>query len=120
MPEEALAPERVRQKWIRSKLAIGIAAIALLVVAGAMPGSAFAQKDSSPRPPDKVALGQDEVKQLLLLMDTDKNGRVSKQEYMKFMEAEFEKLDTDKSGDLDVKELTQSRLRVSHFATAGK
>ena len=120
MLKEALAPERARQKWIRANLALGIPTIMLLVMAGAMPGSAFAQKDSSQRPPDKVALGQDEVKQLLLLMDTDKNGKVSKQEYMKFMEAEFEKLDTDKSGDLDVKELTQSRLRVSHFATAGK
>jgi hypothetical protein len=38
---------------------------------------------------DKVELGEPEVKQLLLLIDTDKNGKVSKEEWMKFMEAEF-------------------------------
>jgi len=61
-----------------------------------------------------LALGESDVKQLLLLMDTDKNGRVSKKEYMDFMEAEFDRLDKDKSGDLDVKELTQSSLRPVH------
>ena len=77
----------------------------------ALLGFAAAQQ---PAPkPDKLALGENEVKQLLLLMDTDKNGKISKQEYMNFMEAEFQRLDKDKSGDLDVKELTQSRLTVS-------
>jgi hypothetical protein len=121
MPKEALAPERTRQIWIRANITVAVAVIiAVLVVTGTTPGTAFSQKDSSPRPQDKLVLGEDEVKQLLLLMDTDKNGKISKQEYMKFMEAEFEKLDKDKSGDLDVKELTHSQLRVSHFATAGK
>jgi len=31
---------------------------------------------------------------------------------MKFMEAEFDRLDADHKGQLDVKELTQSRVRV--------
>lgn len=56
-------------------------------------------------------------------MDADKNGRVSKQEYMRFMDAEFKRLDKDKSGELDVEELRQSQLRASHpesFAIAGK
>jgi Ca2+-binding EF-hand superfamily protein len=60
-------------------------------------------------------LAKKEVKQLLLLMDPDKNGKISKQEYMNFMEKEFDRLDKDKSGELDPKELTQSQLRVSHF-----
>jgi Ca2+-binding EF-hand superfamily protein len=67
-----------------------------------------------------VALGTDEVKQLLLLRDINKDGKVSKEEYMRFMEAEFERLDTDKSGYLDAKELAQSQLRVSHIVTVGK
>jgi Ca2+-binding EF-hand superfamily protein len=49
-------------------------------------------------------------------MDTDKNGKISKQEYMEFMAAEFDRLDKDKSGELDVKELTLSKLRVSRPA----
>jgi Ca2+-binding EF-hand superfamily protein len=46
-------------------------------------------------------------------MDKDQNGKVSKQEFMSFMEAEFARLDKDKSGELDVQELTQSRVRAN-------
>ena len=38
--------------------------------------------------------------------------KISKQEFMSFMEAEFDRLDKDKSGELDPKELTQSRIRA--------
>jgi EF hand len=96
-----------------------VAVIGILVVVGALLATAAPQK-ATPKPPqpDKVALGEDEVKQLLLLMDTDKNGKISKQEFMTFMEAEFARLDRDKNAELDAKELTQSSLRVSHFFTA--
>jgi len=40
-------------------------------------------------------------------MDTN-----SKQEFMSFMEAEFDRLDKDKSGELGPKELTLSRIRA--------
>jgi len=59
----------------------------------------------------KVAAGVPATKQLLLLMDTDKNGKVSKQEFMTFMEAEFARLDTNHDGELDVKELTKLQVR---------
>jgi Ca2+-binding EF-hand superfamily protein len=85
-----------------------------------MLGTAVAQKASVPKTQDKVALGLAEVKQLLLLMDTDKNGKISKQEWMKYMEAEFDRLDKAKTGYLDVKELMQSKLRVSQFSSVGK
>jgi len=39
---------------------------------------------------------------------------------MNFVAAEFDRLDTDKSGELDVKELAKSQLRVSHPAAVGK
>ena len=57
---------------------------------------------------------------MLLIIDTDKKGKISKQEWMKFMEGEFDRLDKTKSGELDVKELMQSKLRVSHFSSVGK
>jgi len=60
----------------------------------------------------KLAIATESAKQLLLAMDTDQNGKISKAEWMKFMEAEFDRLDTDHSGELDVKELLQSRMRV--------
>ncbi len=41
-------------------------------------------------------------------MDADGNGKVSRKEYMAFMEAEFNRLDKDKGGELEAKELEQS------------
>jgi hypothetical protein len=80
-------------------------------------GTSFGQvRTPDTRKPNPVALGTDEVKQLLTLIDTDKNGKISKAEFMKFMEAEFDRLDKDKSGELDPKELTQSLVRPSKGA----
>jgi hypothetical protein len=42
-------------------------------------------------------------------------GKVSKEEWMKFVGAEFDRLDTDHKGRLDVNELTQSRVRMRPF-----
>jgi len=98
----------------QAKILLTIAMVPILATVGATLGNALAQKAQVPKVENKLALGEDEVKQLLLLMDTDKNGKISKQEYMKFMEEEFDRLDKDHNGELDVKELTQSRLRVSH------
>jgi len=103
---------------------IGLA-ITILVATWAMPGIAAAQKQSVPKPAvpqpqDKRSLVQNEVTRLLLLMDTDRNGKVSKQEFIKFMEAEFDRLDKNKTGDLDVGRLTQSKLRASQIASVGK
>jgi Ca2+-binding EF-hand superfamily protein len=61
--------------------------------------------------PEKVNAGLGEVTQLLKLMDTDKNGKVSKEEFMNFMSAEFDRLDVNKDGELDVKELSQLHMR---------
>jgi hypothetical protein len=97
-----------------------IVTIAVLVASWAMLGTVVAQRQAVPKPQDKLALGEIEVKQLLLLMDTDQSGKISKQEWMKFMEAEFDRLDKDKKGQLDVMELTQSKLRVSQPVSVGK
>jgi Ca2+-binding EF-hand superfamily protein len=53
-------------------------------------------------------------------MDTDKNGKVSKQEWMRFMEAEFDRLDKNKDGELDLRELEKSQVRQVPFYRAGK
>jgi hypothetical protein len=86
----------------------------------AMLGTAVAQKNVVPKAQDNVALGENEARQLMLLIDTGKTGKISKHEWMSFMEAEFDRLDVKKDGELDVKELTQSQLRVSHFGSVGK
>lgn len=99
----------------RTKSVLFVLGIAMLLEAGAFVITAAAQKvdNSMPKQQRTLALGEDDVKQLLTLMDTDKNGKISKQEYMNFMSAEFDRLDKDKSGELDAKELAESQLRAS-------
>ncbi|HXH66801.1 MAG TPA: hypothetical protein VNI81_06340 [Candidatus Limnocylindrales bacterium] len=87
----------------------------VLVATLSMLGSAAAQKASVPKPQDKLAMGEDDIKHLLLLMEADKKGMVSKEEFMKYMEAEFERLDKSKIGELNVKELTRSNLSASYY-----
>jgi hypothetical protein len=60
----------------------------------------------------RVDPGIKQTVQLLVLMETDPSGKVSKAEFMKFMEAQFDKLDRNKDGELDVKEFTQSQYYV--------
>jgi hypothetical protein len=91
-----------------------LAVMALLVIAGTMLGNAQ-QKASVPRPQDKMAMGEDSIKQLLTLMVIDKNGGVTKQEFLKFMAAEFDRLDKNRAGELNVKELTRSNLSASGY-----
>src|SRR5271156_6396535 len=80
--------------------------IALLAL-GAMAGTALPQKVDRivPTPQRTVALLVEEVKQLLVLMDSNQNGKISKKEFMSRMEAEFDRLDASKSGELDVTQL---------------
>ena len=91
----------------RTSIIYIVVVIAMLVATAAMLGTAVAQKASAPKAQDHLALGEGEVKKLLLFMDTDNDGKVSRQEFMSFMEAEFDRLDKKKEGKLDVKELTQ-------------
>ena len=73
--------------------------IAMALVAGAASTPAFAVSDRG------VAAGATWARQMLKLMDTDQNGRVSKDEWMRFMEAEFDHLDVDHSGYLTAQEI---------------
>ena len=72
--------------------------------ASAIHSSAGAQKTSVPNPQANLARGEGEVKKLLPLMEADNDGKVSKQEFMRFMEAEFDWMDTNKEQKLDAKE----------------
>lgn len=94
----------------RTKIALLMVVVAMLATTSGILGTAVAQKQTVPKPQDKLAIGEDEAKQLLLLIDTDKKGKISKQQWMKFMEAEFDRLDKSRSGELDVTELMQSKL----------
>ena len=73
----------------RSLLAT-ILLIACLCGAGALRQTAFAQKASVPKQPNPIAIAREKVKELLAVMETDKNGKISKQQWIKFMEVEFD------------------------------
>jgi len=84
----------------------------LLIAAMSASAVAFGQKAAPPAPEDKFAHANNIVKELLLLMDADSSGRISKKEWMSFMEAEFNRLDKDGNGELDVNELRQAGVTV--------
>jgi EF hand len=90
---------------------------AMIAGAFALAAKSFAQDTANvPVRPNVGLIAEQNVKQLLLLMDTNKNGKISKKEWMDFMSAEFDRLDTDKSGELDPKELLKSRVSVGHVS----
>jgi hypothetical protein len=59
----------------RTTIVRAIVAIAVLIATWAILGTAVAQRAAVPKPQDKLALGENEVKQLLLFMDSDENGK---------------------------------------------
>jgi len=56
---------------------------------------------------DRLAAADVNARELLTQMDADKDGKVSKAEFMRFMEQEFDRLDINHDGVLDVAELTK-------------
>jgi Ca2+-binding EF-hand superfamily protein len=76
--------------------------IGMALVVGAMPTAAAAL---SKRP---AAAANADVRHLVRMMDTDKNGSVSKDEFMQFMSQKFDRLDLNKSGQLESNELSNA------------
>ncbi len=85
--------------------------IALLCCAGCLFNVALA--DDAP-PTAKLKVGLPSVVQLLDLMDTNKNGAVSKDEFMQFMAAEFDYADRNKDGELNPRELRSLVQGLTH------
>ncbi|MFI4889506.1 MAG: EF-hand domain-containing protein [Steroidobacterales bacterium] len=100
-----------------TKLPSRLLASAFLVMAGALGTQVALADDTAAAPPEhNLKTGLSLTAQLLQLMDTDKNGKVSKAEFMHFMEAEFDLADKNKDGELDPKELKHFQFLISHPA----
>jgi hypothetical protein len=108
--EIAMTPKAFKMILVAaSATLLAMATLTRTPIAPVYATSAPAAQMPGPQSPN-VAAGESEAKKLLLLMDKDQNGKVSRKEYMDFMAAEFDRLDVNKDGELDVKELTQSQL----------
>lgn len=90
---------------MRTKLTALLLATALCAAAGTVPAAKAADAQS-------VKKGQTATEELLQLMDKDRNGKVSRQEFMNFMSAEFDRLDVNKDGELDLNELKKLHIRT--------
>jgi EF hand domain-containing protein len=91
-----------------------IVATAVFLAAGSIMATGVAADAPAATDSSKHETALTPLAQLLQLMDTDKNGKVSKEEFMKFMEAEFDYADKSKNGQLDPNELRRLVFKVNH------
>jgi hypothetical protein len=98
-----------------SKLAKAMLTIAVFLAAGSLVTTEVAaDAPAAPASTKKLSTGLTPLAQLLQLMDTDKNGKVSKEEFMNFMQAEFDYADKNKDGQLDPTELKNMVYHMNH------
>jgi hypothetical protein len=101
--------------WKPKNIESAVFVIAVLASCWPVPKALVAQtKASVPKPQNALVLGEDAAKHLLLLMEPDKNGKISKQAWMTFMGQEFDRLDNDKNGELDAQELRRLNAPIKH------
>jgi EF hand len=104
----------MRANLHRSLVILAIAALIAMGITARTIGAAQQQPQKQPITPASpaVAAGEAEAKKLLVLMDTDHSGRVSKEEFLRYMAAEFDRLDINHDGQLDITELEQ--MQATH------
>jgi EF hand len=81
--------------------------VGITLVVGSMSTSAFAVSKHTARTASAGA-GTGQVRQLLRMMDADRNGTVSKSEFLQYMSQEFDRRDANKSGQLERNELSRT------------
>jgi Ca2+-binding EF-hand superfamily protein len=84
-----------------------IALIAMSLVVGTVSTAALAASKRTD------AAAESDVRKLLLLMDKDKNGTVSKDEFLQYLSQAFDRLDVNKSGQLESNELSNAKSPFS-------
>jgi hypothetical protein len=92
-----------------------IAILTVLLAAGIFLTTAAAQKASVPRAQDRLTMGEEPTKELLQVISANGRDVVTKQEYMKFAEAEFDRLDKEKAGAVNVRLFSQTTVASSRY-----
>jgi Ca2+-binding EF-hand superfamily protein len=83
-----------------------VTAFIIGLVAGAVSSHASAASKQTD------ATARSDVRHLLSLMDRDKNGTVSKEEFLQYMSETFDSLDVNRSGQLEPTELNNVRTPI--------
>jgi EF hand len=91
-----------------------VLAATVLIALGSIAPAASAADAPAADADKKLQVGLSPTVQLLQLMDTDKNGKISKEEFMRFMEAEFDYADKNKDSELDPRELRRLLQALNH------
>jgi Ca2+-binding EF-hand superfamily protein len=81
--------------------------VGITLAVGSMSTSAFAVSKHTAQTASSSA-GTRQVRQLLRMMDADRNGTVSKSEFLQYMSQEFDRRDVNKSGQLERSELSRT------------
>jgi hypothetical protein len=105
---------KVRKMIIATAVFFAAGSLVTTMVTAVAPTIADSAKVTGGADSTKLATGLTPLAQLLDLMDTDKNGKVSREEFMNFMQAEFEFADKNKDGELDPAELKTMVRRMNH------
>jgi Ca2+-binding EF-hand superfamily protein len=104
----------------RTNLLLILVAVAMLIAVCLTVNTAVARQSSTAKLQDNYALGQPGVEDLLPLMDADHDGTVTEQEFMGYMKTEFQRLDKDETGAVDLSQLMQTGVHPKYFNSAGK
>jgi hypothetical protein len=110
---------------MKKRFGLVILATATLLAAGTTVGTAWARGDNLSQPHSPAVLGEEQVKQLILLLDQNgqHQGTVSKEELMKFVSSEFDRLEHDRSGSVRTEDVQEPAARQGQpvtFSSAGK
>jgi Ca2+-binding EF-hand superfamily protein len=81
-----------------------IALVGISLVVGSVSTDAVAQSRRT------AAAATRDVQQLIRMMDADRNGVVSKEEFMNYMSQTFDRLDVNRSGTLEPNELRRMTI----------
>jgi len=84
-----------------------VALVGISLIVGMLSTSALAASKRTD------AAAEADVRNLLVLMDKDKNGSISKDEFLQYLSQAFDSIDVNKSGQLERNELTNARFPFS-------